>query len=222
MKIVALSDIHSCLDYLEANSSAVCDLEQADLTVISGDITNFGGYNETDEIISHLQVYNENVLAVPGNCDLPEADRYLRDKGINLNCNCIEKNNYLFTGIGGFNPCSRHDRKECNDEYFQICLDHVADRKRDGYQIIFVCHFPPFLTLVDRTAMGKHGGVRKIREFIEEHQPLLSVTGHIHEGVGIDKIVETTLVNPGSFRQGSYAVIEMEGKTVNAEIKQAS
>ena len=49
MIIVALADIHGGLDYLPAISS---ELEAADLVLIAGDITNFGGADEAERILS--------------------------------------------------------------------------------------------------------------------------------------------------------------------------
>lgn len=221
MIIVAFSDIHSCLDYLNPSSKVAEDIKNADIVLISGDITNFGDQDAAKEVFSSLRVYNDAVYAVPGNCDQSEVDQYLRQQNVNLNCNSIEYESCVIAGVGGLESCSRHKEVESTNEFFSICLGHVAEHKIDGKPLIFVSHFPPFNTVVDRTGMGKHAGMRIIREFIEDHQPLLSITGHIHEGVGIDKIGETTLVNPGSFRSGSYAVIEIEGRTVKAQIKQA-
>ena len=221
MNITAFSDIHSCLDFLRPSTEAAEDVKNADIVLISGDITNFGGARQAKAIISEIQSYNENVFAVPGNCDLPEVDKHLKKEGKNLTCNFIEYGEFVLAGVGGFGNCNRHEKCESSNEYFQICLQHVAERHVSGKDLIFVSHFPPFNTSVDQTGLGKHGGMRVMRDFIEEHQPLLSVTGHIHEGAGVDKIGRTTLVNPGSFRQGSYAVIEIDGETVRPQIKQA-
>jgi Icc-related predicted phosphoesterase len=50
-----------------------------------------------------------------------------------------------------------------------------------------------------------------IRSFIEARQPLLVVSGHIHESFAIDTIGSSTLVNPGSLAEGRYAVAEITG-----------
>jgi Icc-related predicted phosphoesterase len=41
-------------------------------------------------------------------------------------------------------------------------------------------------------------GRSAVREFIEKHQPLLGLHGHIHESKGVAKIGRTVCVNPGS------------------------
>jgi Icc-related predicted phosphoesterase len=49
---------------------------------------------------------------------------------------------------------------------------------------------------------GKSAGSHSIKAFIEEHQPLLTLHGHIHEspdlsGAYFDRIGETLSINPG-------------------------
>ncbi len=65
-----------------------------------------------------------------------------------------------------------------------------------------VSHQPPYDTINDQVSPGVHVGSNSIRKFIEEHQPLVCFSGHIHEGTGIDHIGNTAIVNPGSGRQG--------------------
>jgi Icc-related predicted phosphoesterase len=37
-----------------------------------------------------------------------------------------------------------------------------------------------------------------VRKAIEKYQPLLVLTGHIHESKGVVKLNRTTVINPGS------------------------
>jgi Icc-related predicted phosphoesterase len=67
---------------------------------------------------------------------------------------------------------------------------------------IFVMHSPPFGTRLDIIQSGEFAGSRSIKTFIEKHQPLLTLHGHIHESPDIsghysDRIGETISVNPG-------------------------
>ena len=48
-------------------------------------------------------------------------------------------------------------------------------------------------------------------DFILEHKPLAVICGHIHEGRGVEKIGETTVINPGSLgEKGTYYWLEVE------------
>jgi len=67
---------------------------------------------------------------------------------------------------------------------------------------IYIMHSPPFGTRLDFTKEGKSAGSLSIKAFIEEHQPLLTLHGHIHEspdisGFYFDRIGETISINPG-------------------------
>ena len=81
--------------------------------------------------------------------------------------------------------------------------------------MVLITHQPPRETRND-LARGGHVGSHSIRCFIEQHQPLICFTGHIHEGVGVDTIGETKIVNPGPLRHGGYAVAEITGGQVGA------
>jgi Icc-related predicted phosphoesterase len=67
---------------------------------------------------------------------------------------------------------------------------------------IYIMHSPPFGTRLDLIQGGKSAGSHSIKVFIEEHQPLLTLHGHIHEspdlsGAYFDRIGETLSINPG-------------------------
>lgn len=70
------------------------------------------------------------------------------------------------------------------------------------------------IALNDQVSPGVHVGSKVIRQFIERHQPLICFTGHIHEGIGIDHIGHTVVINAGPAGAGNYAVAETEGKTI--------
>ena len=70
-------------------------------------------------------------------------------------------------------------------------------------------HQPPKDTCCDIVSAGFHVGSPLLRQFIEQVQPLIVVTGHIHESAGIDHIGRTVVVNPGSLAEGKYAVVEL-------------
>ena len=67
-----------------------------------------------------------------------------------------------------------------------------------------VLHSPAHGTACDVTRDGHHVGSRAIRAFIEQHQPKLVLSGHIHESPAVsrawqDHIGATVCVNPGQF-----------------------
>jgi uncharacterized protein len=58
-------------------------------------------------------------------------------------------------------------------------------------------------------------GSKAVREAIGEHQPLVSLHGHIHEGKGTQRLGKTLAVNPGSaYEEGvlQSSVLELDEK----------
>jgi Icc-related predicted phosphoesterase len=83
---------------------------------------------------------------------------------------------------------------------------------------IYMMHSPPFGTRLDFIQRGKSAGSRSIKTFIEKHQPLLTLHGHIHEspelsGAYLDRIGETLSINPGQFIWTSREVSRLHAVT---------
>ncbi|HHS12693.1 MAG TPA: hypothetical protein ENN03_02865 [bacterium] len=67
---------------------------------------------------------------------------------------------------------------------------------------ILVMHSPPHDTMLDRLYNARPAGSRAIRAFIETHQPLLTLHGHVHESPVVsgkiwDRLGKTLCINPG-------------------------
>jgi Icc-related predicted phosphoesterase len=95
----------------------------------------------------------------------------------------------------------------------------------DYKKAIYIMHSPPYGTGLDVIPGAQSVGSRSITAFIETHQPLLTLHGHIHESPEIsgryfDRIGNTLSVNPGQITCDSklHAVIfeaENPGKTLH-------
>lgn len=77
---------------------------------------------------------------------------------------------------------------------------------------LYVFHSPPFGTGLDVTRSGEIVGSRAIRDFIERHQPCVTLHGHVHEapemtGTYADHIGNTLCVNPGQSSSTLHAVV---------------
>ena len=78
-------------------------------------------------------------------------------------------------------------------------------------RMILITHSPPFQTKLDRAQKGSFGS-RAIRAWIEEHQPYLTLHGHIHESPDVsgaywDRIGDSLAINPGQNRFQLSAVL---------------
>ena len=215
MNILQLSDIHGNINNILKMDSQI---RNADLVLVTGDIARFGALAEARDVMSLLLKRTKNVLAIPGNCDTPGIDGYLSELGVNLHADTIRRDGYIFTGLGGSLPCPGRTPLEFEEKELEIILRKSVEEIEDKSNLILVLHQPPLNTVTDRIGENEHVGSRSIREIIAKEQPLLALCGHIHEGIGIEKIGRTTLVNPGPFKDGHYAMIQLDGDQVNAEL----
>lgn len=89
---------------------------------------------------------------------------------------------------------------------------------------IYMMHSPPFGTRLDLVQGGKSAGSRPLKAFIESHQPLLTLHGHIHEapqlsGSYFDWIGETLSINPGQFISKKLHAVTLEMESVKKTLK---
>lgn len=203
MEIIALADIHGSVRCL----SHVADrLAAADLILIAGDLTNFGNLAQAELVIGQLREYNKNILAVCGNCDLPETGSYLSEKGFSINCNCVEFDGINFVGLSGSIASGQKSFGKTLEEHFENSLALIEEQTANVNPLVLVTHHPACGTALDTRGDGSAA----ICGFIERCQPILAVSGHVHESPCKDTLGQCVLVNPGPFHEGSYATIEIE------------
>jgi len=218
MKIITLTDIHGHLEAIEHVGQI---LVSADLILLSGDLTHFGKEKEVRKVIDTIKNYNQQILTVPGNCDHPQVESYLHQYQISLHGRGIILNGLGIIGLGGSLPCPGHTPNEFTEQQLALLLEHGRSGLQDwDGPLILIAHQPPINTLNDRVAENLHVGSKSVRTFIELHQPLICFTGHIHEGVGIDILGQTRIVNPGPLRNGGYTFAEIEETVTTLEIRE--
>ena len=204
MKIIQISDLHGDLKYLE---KAKDYLKNADLIIISGDITNFGKKEKAKEIIEIISNLNKNIFAITGNCDYNEVQSYLDDININLHDKHKSYGNYNFWGFSGSLPCPSITPNIYEEKDLKKSLNILSEKKLAN--LILISHNPPYNTKVDAVNPTLHVGSKELRNFIEKNNPMLCLSGHIHEAYAIDKINNTILINPGPFMEGKLCQIEI-------------
>ena len=70
MKIIAFGDIHFKIEKFKQ----IPGVDNADIVIVTGDLTNFGGIAEAETIIKTITEINGNLYAVHGNLDTHEVD----------------------------------------------------------------------------------------------------------------------------------------------------
>jgi Icc-related predicted phosphoesterase len=222
LQLTVLADIHGSLTHLAA---AEGDLREADVVVIAGDITNFGGAAPAASIIEPIETLNPNIIAVHGNCDRSDVTVYLVARGMAVHAQARQVAGLVFAGVGGALLWSGRTPNEADDTSMATDLEEAGrDLEALGQpagRLVVVTHQPAFGTTLDSLTGPDHMGSRAIRAFIERYQPVLAVSGHLHERPGVDRIGPTTLVNPGPFKAGRYAVARIDEHGAAVELKTA-
>jgi len=215
MKILGFGDIHMNL----AGVENIPGIRSADCIIVTGDITNFGGRKDAAAVLDRLQSINANILGVAGNLDQPDVADYLEEKGISLHGTGIVLDGLGIVGLGGSNYTPFKTPYEFSEQELASFLVSGFDRLGDVQDFILVSHTPPVQTSADRLLNGNHVGSRAVRSFIEERQPLLCLTGHIHESRGEDHIGRTLVLNPGMLKDGGYIEVHYHNGDISAALR---
>jgi len=216
--IVALTDLHGHIGAIERFSEK---LKEADVVILTGDITHFGRRSEANDMVEAVTGYCGSLFAVPGNCDYPEVGEFLTEKGQNLDSRYIELDEVVLAGVGGSLQCPGRTPNERSEDEFSRILDGLRDEIPSGKPIIFATHQPPYNTCCDIAKGGIHVGSRSLRRFVEDVKPVLCLSGHIHEATGVGRIGDAPVINPGPLFFGGYARVLCDGSEVTAEVLRA-
>jgi Icc-related predicted phosphoesterase len=216
VRLFCITDIHSEARRFEKILAAE---PRADLLIIGGDFTNFGKPPEVDHILNLAQAHTPQVLAVAGNCDSPEIDQLLLDRGVSLHRRGVRVGDVGFFGLSAMPPWkgNMYEFPEADLERF---LAASFAQVEGSPRHIMVPHCPPRNSEVDRSASGANVGSTAVRSWVDKVKPILVICGHIHEARGQAKIGNTIVVNCGPAREGNYAVAEV-GNDVKVELKRA-
>lgn len=212
MDICAITDIHGKKSSLKNLFDSV-DMEKFDLLLCCGDITSFGGEKEAKdllELIPNIQFYT-----VFGNCDRSEVKDYIESKGISLHEKEVKIGDYSIGGFGGSNKSPFGTPSEYDEYQLMTGLSKLSFQN-----MILVTHVPPYGTKLDRIGDSKSIGSTSVRGIIEEKQPLVAISGHVHESRAIDSIGKTQLVNPGPLKEGYYATVKIDEKGIMINLKE--
>jgi len=214
MRIIALGDIHMDMDA----AIRIKSIQSADYIIITGDLTNFGFRSDAVKVLDKLSAVNANIWAVAGNLDQPDVACYLEETDMSLHGRGIFIDNLGVVGLGGSNYTPFHTPYEFSETELAGLLDRGFAQIDETKAHILVSHAPPINTAVDKLSNGSHVGSTAVRSYIERHQPLLCLTGHIHESRGLDTIGKTRILNPGMTKDGGYIEINYNKDGITAAL----
>ncbi|HEY2073175.1 MAG TPA: hypothetical protein VGG88_06345 [Gaiellaceae bacterium] len=171
------------------------------------------------------------IFCCPGNDDQFEVDEIIENaKTVELaegRVVDIDGFQMVSTGWSNRTPWDTY-REEDEPDLSRRLEAAIAGVTAPGERTVFSFHCPPYhsglddapeltedMDLKDAGRAIKPVGSTAVRAAIEEHQPALSLHGHIHEARGNCRIGRTLCINPGSsYEQGDLlgAVIDLDGK----------
>lgn len=216
MRFLVISDLHGELQNLDKLDD---EFRQADAVLFAGDFARFDHPETGKPALEAMCKKHELIYSVIGNCDEPSFLEEIEKKDISVENTISYHEGLAFAGSGGGSKFNGSTPNERSEEELLADLSIVdkasagaADENGHWNNLILIIHNPPKDTKCDQVAPGVHVGSQLLRKFIEERQPLAVITGHIHEGISIDKIGLSTVINPGPLADGCYAILEVEKK----------
>jgi uncharacterized protein len=213
---IAVGDVHEDA----SNIGRIPGIGKARGLLVSGDITNRGREESARRVLSLMAEANPRIMAQIGNMDSKAVELLLDRQGMNVHARTTDLGDGVgLLAVGYSTPTPFGTPSEVSDEQIGEWLE-IAARHADGYaHLLLMAHTPPYGTAADKVAGSRSVGSVAVRRFIEERQPEVCITGHIHEARSVDSIGRTTVINPGMLKSGGYALIRLTEKGLRAELK---
>ena len=227
MKIIAFGDIHMATSRV----GTIPEIEQADLILLTGDLTNHGSESDVKKVLDEIITINPRILALFGNLDRKSVNTCLDQLDINLHGQArLIGSKLLILGVGGSNPTPFNTPSEFSEKELATLLQGAWEKGNNLLQqiendtgnkipTILVSHPPPYNTTTDRVRSGRHVGSKAVRTFIEQHQPDICITGHIHESKGTDRIGNTRIYNPGMLQHGGWVTLYLKHSQLHVTLQ---
>jgi len=221
LRLLVIADMHGEVELISKVIEKLSK-ERFDAVVSPGDFSDMfnvpEGFSQVDIaeiILQKLLSFEKPVFCVPGNHDPYDILELFDEYNVNIHGTIKKIGKFEIMGFGGaLTPFNT--KFEPTEEEIKANLERLH-RKTSG-KFILVTHNPPYGTNVDRIEAGKHVGSKAIREFIEKTQPLLSISAHIHESSGTDRVGDTVIFYPGVSYEGYYGLVTID-KDIKCEIK---
>jgi uncharacterized protein len=189
-KILAAGDFHgdSKITKRLANKAAK---ENVDLVVLMGDMV---GFVETDDIIKPFIDKGKRVVFVPGNWEDEHTAKFLSKLyGVkNVDEHYVKYEDIGIFGVGSAGVLELEEEKafkKLKKDFEELKKDKSLEKK------IMISHLHAAGTKSEFSGFEGSIGVRKA---IDELQPDIFLSGHIHEGEGLsERIGRTKVYNVG-------------------------
>jgi Icc-related predicted phosphoesterase len=206
VKVLFVADVHGsapALSWVRKKSP------EYDSIIIGGDLAKGGTKDFAAEFLEGAASGGGTVFFVHGNWDAEDTE--IPEGTVALHGRTQMLGKFSIGGLGGSGPTPFNGPFEINDYKAREALAKI------GHVDILVSHSPPLKTKCDRAHSG-HIGSLPVREYVQREAPRLVLSGHVHEGRAVDRLGESTVVNPGPLMAGNYAELLLDG-IVSVELR---
>lgn len=203
MKFLVITDLHQKASAIEW-INALADENDVKAILFLGDVTDFGTCDDGKEI---LKKFNKEVYFIPGNCDPPSIPGEVEGIVHSVHGKSFKIEGLHFAALGGSNPTIFSTPFELSEEEIKSTLHPLCET-----DMVLMTHAPSY-GILDEIPSGANVGSTSIRSIVSEFHPIVALSGHIHEAIGIKSIEGTLFVNPGPARDGHAVLLEIvDGK----------
>lgn len=224
MKLLVISDLHANISVLDKMDEI---FQQADAVLFAGDFAECFKPETGENTLKALCEKHDTIFSVLGNCDNEDFLYDLDEQDVCVEKTLVFHDGLAIAGAGGGSKFTGETEFERTEEEILHDFDIIDNSISDGgdnslwKNLILISHNPPKAQLCDKVNEELHAGSQLFTDYILRNQPLAVICGHIHEGIGIEKIGETTVINPGSLAEGYYAWLEIKKESDFWKIEKA-
>ncbi|MFW9916048.1 MAG: metallophosphoesterase [Candidatus Thorarchaeota archaeon] len=170
-----------------------------------------------DEFFTFFEAEEIPLFLVPGNMDAPVerfsdhvVQRYRQSPFIRVvHDELHEFHEFKFAGFGGeLTPTGAEAffvRRYLEEEAIDSMRRLLEDKSTGELSLLF--HSPPEGEAGNDE--GTQKGSQAINRIIEMLQPAYVFCGHAHKARAIEKVNNTTVINPGALKDGCYAIVDI-------------
>jgi len=190
-RILVASDIHGDKGVAEKLAEKA-ENENVDLVILAGDLTFMD--NDAENLVDIFSKKDKPILLLHGNHESVSTVDFLSElypSAVNLHRYSFIKDDLGIFGCGGANMGISIN----SNQGFFDSLNRAHEKVKGLRKKIMVTHMHAYETDAEFSGFKGSSGIRKA---IEEFQPDIFLSGHIHEAEGLkEKIGKTTVYSVG-------------------------
>lgn len=208
MRFLVITDLHQKRSRIERINDIISDRE-VEFVLFLGDVTDMGSGDEAADIISMIR---SKVYVIPGNCDARDMPEIIGRVATDMHGKSVNIDGYDIVGLGGSNITIFDTPFELTEEEIDFKLRPISKKG-----MILMTHAPSY-GILDEIPSGLNVGSPAIKRIVDDFKPILALSGHIHEAIGIRESNGTVFCNPGPAKDGHCAFVEIDKGAISVEL----